>query len=365
MRLTRFPTPVPDALRGRGAAVNIAHRFETLAREPFDDGWSGSEPDAAPAPRPRTVVIDEQVRSVITRVDSPDLGFEHSINPYRGCEHGCSYCYARPTHSYLGLSPGLDFETRIIAKRNIATVLRAELLAPGYAPRALNVGSATDAYQPIERDLRLTRSVIELLAASRHPFSLITKGSGVERDLDLIAPAAARGGAAVYVTITTLDAALARRMEPRAASPQRRLRVIETLARAGVPVGVSVAPQIPFLNEDMEQVLEAAWVAGARRAFYTVMRLPWELSPLFQAWLQAQVPERAGRIMARIREMRGGADYDSDFATRMKGEGLWADLLRRRFEHCCRKLGYGRDRTEMDLSAFRPSALLGQGDLFG
>lgn len=358
--VSRVPVPL---LKGRGSATRVPDRFAALAREAFDDGWPGEGVTAAIMP-PRTEVIWEDVKSVLTRNDSPDIAFDLSINPYRGCEHGCSYCYARPTHSYLNLSPGLDFETRIIAKRNIAEVLRRELGAPRYRPSLLNIGSATDCYQPVERQLGLTRSVIGVLDESCHPFSLITKGSGVERDLDLIAPMAARGLVAVYVTVTTLDPVLARLMEPRAASPARRLRTIATLHAAGVPVGVSVAPQIPFLNDDMEQVLEAAWQAGARRAFYTVLRLPWELGPLFRQWLQSHYPDRADRVMARVRDFRGGREYRSDFAHRMKGEGLWADLLRQRFDKACARLGYGRERVELDLGAFRPPPLHGQLGLF-
>ncbi len=353
------------AIKGRGSATRMAHRFEQDARSAFDDGWQTwderLQTDAAP---PVTEVIFEDAKSVITRNDSPDIYFDLSINPYRGCEHGCVYCYARPTHSYLNLSPGLDFETRIMAKRNIASVLRAELSRKSYVPSLLNIGSATDAYQPVERELRLTRSVIELLQAARHPFSLVTKSSGVERDLDLIAPMAAQSLAAVYVTITTLNSELARKLEPRAAAPQRRLRIIRTLADAGVPVGVSVAPQIPFINDDMEQVLQAAWEAGARSAFYTVLRLPWELNPLFQQWLDLHYPQRAARVMARVRDMRGGKDYDSSFASRMKGSGLWAELVRQRFEKTCARLGFNREPVVLDLGQFRPALAAGQGSLF-
>ena len=314
----------------------------------------------------------ETARSAICANDSPDIFFELSVNPYRGCEHGCIYCYARPTHSYLNFSPGLDFETQIIAKQNIAQVLRSELCAPRYVPRLLNIGSATDCYQPVERDLRLTRSLIEVMRDARHPFSLITKSSGVERDLDLLAPLAAQRLAAVYVTITTLDPALARRMEPRAAAPHRRLRTIRALADAGVPVGVSVAPQIPFITEDMEQVLAAAYDAGARSAFYTVLRLPWELDTLFREWLEVHYPQRAARVMARVQDLhnltdaqRGaGKTYDSDFLSRMKGSGLWADLLRQRFATTCRKLGLNRERVELELAQFRPGLLQGQSSLF-
>ena len=351
-------------IKGRGAATRLPHRFEKDTRAAYDDGWGTLEDAAVDAPRLATQVMFEDARSVISRNDSPDIFFDHSINPYRGCEHGCIYCYARPTHSYLNLSPGLDFETKISAKRNIAEVLRRDLARPGYVPRLLNIGSNTDCYQPVERELRLTRQTIEVLQQVRHPFSIITKSAGIERDLDLLVPLAHARLAATYITITTLDAELARKMEPRAASPQRRLRTIRTLAERGVPVGVSVAPQIPFVNEDMEQVLQAAWDAGARSAFYTVIRLPWELSPLFRQWLDLHYPQRAARIMARIQEMRGGKDYDSDFASRMKGSGLWAELIRQRFEKTCRRLGFNRERVELDLSQFRPALARGQSEMF-
>ena len=352
------------AIRGRGAASRMPHRFEKDLRTAWDDGWATLDEAAGELPRPLTEVRFEDAKSAISRNDSPDIHFDYSVNPYRGCEHGCIYCFARPTHSYLNLSPGLDFETQIIAKRNIAQVLRSELGRRSYVPRLLNIGSATDCYQPVERELRLTRGLIELMGQLRHPFSLVTKSSGVERDLDLIAPMAAQKLAAVYVSVTTLDGELARKLEPRAAAPYRRLRTIEALATAGIPVGVSVAPQIPFVNEDMEQVLEAAWQAGARSAFYTVVRLPWEVAPIFREWLELHYPQRANRIMARIREMRGGKDYDSDFSTRMKGSGVWADLIRQRFEKACARLGFNRQRIELDLSQFRPPGAAAQGKLF-
>ena len=351
-------------IKGRGAATRMPHRFEKDRRSAYDDGWGTLEDAAGDAPRLETEVFFEDARSAISRNDSPDIYFDYSVNPYRGCEHGCIYCYARPTHSYLNLSPGLDFETKIIAKRDIAEVLRDDLAKPKYIPRLLNIGSATDCYQPMERELRLTRSVIEVLQHARHPFSVITKSSGIERDLDLLVPLSKAGLAAAYITITTLDGELARKLEPRAASPQRRLRTIRALAQSGVPVGVSVAPQIPFVNDDMEHVLEAAWEAGARSAFYTVIRLPWEVAPLFRQWLDLHFPQRAARIMARIAEMRGGKDYVSDFASRMKGHGLWADLIRQRFEKTCNRLGFNRQRVELDLSQFRPAAPIGQGQLF-
>lgn len=350
------------ATKGRGAASQLAHRFSTEAREAFDDGWPVDAPDAIPAPA--TEVFFEDAKSALSHNDSPDIHFALGLNPYRGCEHGCSYCYARPTHSYLNLSPGLDFETKIIAKRNLAAVLAQELGSPRHRPSPIAMGSATDAYQPVERQLRITRSVVELLHQCHHPFGVVTKGSGVERDLDLIAPMAARRLATVCVTITTLDPLLARQMEPRAASPLRRLRTIRTLAEAGVPVGVSVAPQIPFINVDMEQVLAAAFDAGARRAFYTVIRLPWELSPLFRQWLNQHYPDRAARVMARIQQMRGGQDYASDFASRMKGEGAWAALIGQHFDVACKRLGFNASRMALDTSQFRHALALGQRSLF-
>ena len=353
------------AIKGRGSATRLPHRFEADSRAAFDDGWATLEDRIGGDGEPlRTEVIWEDARSAITTNDSPDVGFDRSLNPYRGCEHGCIYCYARPTHSYLNLSPGLDFETRIIAKRNIAQLLRRELARKSYRPQLLAIGSATDCYQPVERELRLTRAVIEVLQEARHPFSLVTKSAGVERDLDLVAPMAAQRLAAVYVTITTLDPELARRLEPRAAAPHRRLRLLRTLAEHGIPCGVSLAPQIPFLTEDMEQVLAAAWDAGARSAFYHVLRLPWEVSPLFRQWLQLHYPQRADRIMARIHDMRGGRDYDSDFATRMKGSGPWAELIGQRFRRAVRQLGFNTQRTEFDTSLFRPPAPAGQAHLF-
>jgi DNA repair photolyase len=353
-----------DAIKGRGAATQLPHRFSVDVRHDYDDGWGTLEDQAGQGGAPKTEVIWEDVRSVISANDSPDIDFDRSINPYRGCEHGCIYCYARPTHSYLNLSPGLDFETKIIAKRNIAAVLRAELSKKGYQPRPLAIGTATDCYQPVERELRLTRSVIEQMHESRHAFSMVTKSSGVERDLDLLVPMAQQKLVAVYVTLTTLDAELTRKLEPRAAAPHRRLRTIRTLAEHGIPVGVSLAPQIPFLTEDMEQVLEAAWEAGARSAFYHVLRLPWEVSPLFREWLQLHYPQRADRIMARIHDMRGGKDYDSDFATRMKGSGPWAELIAQRFRKASTRLGFNRVRVDLDLSAFRRPGAAGQSMLF-
>ena len=360
----RAPQASPDSgrvhglpvapIKGRGTAWSLAHRFSSDSRQPHDDGW-GTLDQAVNEQvlPPATQVLEERVKTILAGNDSPDIGFDLSINPYRGCEHGCIYCYARPTHSYLNLSPGLDFETRIVAKVNAAQRLREAFAARHYKPLLLNIGSATDAYQPAERKLGITRSVIEVLSEHHHPFSLITKSAGVERDLDLIAPMAKRNLAAVYVSITTLDAALARVMEPRAASPERRLATIRRLAQAGVPVGVSVSPVIPFLNEpELERILEAAQGAGATSAFSVVIRLPWEVNPLFQQWLAQHFPDRAARVMARIREMRGGADNSSQFGERMTGSGVWAQLLRQRFQKASTRLGLQRHRVELDLTQF-------------
>jgi DNA repair photolyase len=366
--LVYMPRPgAAGAVKGRGTIWAIEHRFNERSREGFDDGWGTLEQAALQEQAtPGTVVLEENVRGILSGNDSPDIGFDVSINPYRGCEHGCVYCYARPTHSYLNLSPGLDFETRIVAKVNAAERLREALAANSYTPSQLNIGSVTDAYQPAERRLRITRAVIEVLAEARHPFSIITKSSLVERDIDLIAPMAQQHLAAVYVSITTLDPALARALEPRAAAPHRRLRTIEALARAGIPVGVSVSPVIPFLNEpELERVLQAARDAGAGSAFSIVLRLPWEVNPLFQQWLDQHVPERAARIMARVREMRGGKDNDARFGTRMTGEGVWAQLLRQRMVKASARLGLARERSGFDFSKFRPPpAMAGQGQLF-
>jgi DNA repair photolyase len=356
--------------KGRGTVWAIEHRFSRLGSESFDDGWGTLDQEAGEERvPPETTIIEERVKSVLSGNDSPDLSFDLSINPYRGCEHGCVYCFARPTHSYLNMSPGLDFETRIIAKVNAAERLREAFASRAYEATSLNVGSATDAYQPVERKLGITRAVIEVLAECSHPFSLVTKSSGIERDLDLIAPMAARGLVGVYVSVTSLDPALARILEPRAAAPHRRLKTIEALAKAGVPVGVSVSPMIPFINEpEIERILEAAAAAGATSAFGIVIRLPWEVNPIFQRWLDQHFPDRAARVMARIREMRGGRDYKADFGSRMKGEGVWAQLLQQRLAKAKKRFGLDRERLALDLTQFRkplPSRRDGQADLFG
>ncbi|MGX9717777.1 PA0069 family radical SAM protein [Janthinobacterium lividum] len=355
-----LPPQSLKARKGRGAVSNLQGRYEAHARAGFDDGWSVGGLDAAgdeAAPGWKTQVSEEQARTILTRNASPDLPFNVSLNPYRGCEHGCIYCFARPTHSYLGLSPGLDFESRIYAKVNAPELLRRELAKPSYVPEPIALGVNTDAYQPCERERQLTRRVLEVLHECDHPVALITKSSLIERDIDILAPMAARRLAAVAVTVTTLDPAIARTLEPRAAAPARRLRTIRTLTEAGIPVGVSIAPIIPFVTEpEIEQLLEAVRDAGAIHAHYVVLRLPWEVSPLFQQWLEAHFPERAQRVMNRVREMRGGKDYDSAFGARMRGEGVWADLIRQRFEKAVHRLGLhgkGGRFKQLDCTQFR------------
>lgn len=348
-----YPIAPPVPLKGRGAVTNLQGRYEHNEREAFDDGWvSASEDDS---PRLKTRVFEERAKSILTRNASPDIPFSVSLNPYRGCEHGCIYCFARPTHSYLGLSPGLDFESRIYAKINAPELLQRELSKKNYTPEPIALGVNTDAYQPIERELRLTRRVIEVLRDYGHPFAAITKSSLIERDIDLLAPMAAEGLVMAAVTITTLDTEIARTLEPRAATPTRRLRTIRALSEAGIPVGVSIAPVIPFVTEpDLERVLQACAEAGATSASYIVLRLPWEVAPLFKDWLAAHFPQRAERVMARVREMRGGKDYDSSFAQRMKGEGAWADLLKQRFDKAAKRLGLNARRHGiLDMSHFR------------
>ncbi|MEO6920781.1 MAG: PA0069 family radical SAM protein [Collimonas sp.] len=345
------------ARKGRGATNNMQGRYETDQREDFDDGWNAAEDELSEAPALRTVVTEEQAKSILSRNASPDLPFSVSLNPYRGCEHGCIYCFARPTHSYLGLSPGLDFESRIFAKVNAPQILVRELARPSYVPSSIAIGVATDAYQPCERELGLTRRILQVLHDCEHPLAMITKSSLIERDIDLLAAMAAKKQAVAAVTITTLDPAIARTLEPRAAAPARRLRTIRTLADAGIPVSVSIAPLIPFINEpDLERIIEAAADAGAVRANYIVLRLPWEVSPLFQQWLNAHFPDRAKRVMNHIREMRGGADYNADFATRMRGEGIWADLLRQRYEKAVARFGLLQrgSFSTLDASQFKP-----------
>ncbi|MGW9066590.1 PA0069 family radical SAM protein [Achromobacter animicus] len=394
------PAAAPAASRGRGAVTNVRHRFQRDDRVQVDDGWSASGlpadfvdsvpdsfpdisssagqaaaveqtagaaaratvipilPDTRSTPAaPKTTVTAEEARKILSRNDSPDIPFDVAANPYRGCEHGCVYCYARPTHSYLGYSPGLDFETRLVAKANAVEALRAELARPGYKPSPINIGSATDAYQPIERDWRLTRGMLELALETRHPVTIVTKNALVARDLDLLAALAQQNLVVVYISITTLDAGMARTLEPRAAAPWRRLEAVRSLTDAGVPVGVLVAPVIPFINdESMEHILQEAKAAGAHYASYTVLRLPWEVKTLFEDWLNAHYPDRAQRVLHRIEDLRNGRRNDPNFGSRMRGTGIWADLLRQRFAVATRKLGLNRTRLSLDCSRFVPPA---------
>jgi DNA repair photolyase len=372
--------PIPDPqrrapgaapARGRGATFNPGNRYRRDAREAYDDGWSQPTADAPPEDAPprqiATTVTIQRARTIIARNDSPDIPFTQSINPYQGCEHGCIYCYARPTHAYLDLSPGLEFETKLFAKPDAATLLRAELAKPGYECDAIALGSNTDPYQPIEREWKVTRGILEVLAAHEHPFSIVTKSALVERDIDLIAPMAAKNMARVYFSVTTLDRDLARVLEPRAAAPERRLQAMRTLHDAGIPVGVLVAPVIPQLNDKhIEAILEAAAQAGATTAGWIMLRLPLEIAPLFRAWLDEHFPLRAGHIMSLVQQVRGGRDYVSTFGERMRGTGAFADLVEQRFGLACKRLRLNKGRDEgFDTSRFRPPrANERQGELF-
>lgn len=342
-------------LKGRGALSNPTGRFERRQREAVDDGWYQDEvPDFIP-----TSIEPDRARAVITHNDSPDIPFEQSINPYRGCSHGCVYCYARPSHSYVGLSPGLDFETRLLYKRDAGKVLEEELARRGYVCKPITLGANTDPYQPIEREMRVTREILEVLARCRHPVTIITKGALVLRDLDLLADLAKDGLAGVGISVTTLDVSLKRAMEPQAASPRARLEAVRRLNEAGVPTGVLVAPVIPALTDhEMEAILEAAAAAGARWAGYVLLRLPYEVKDLFREWLAAHLPDSADHVMSLIRQMRGGKDYDSSFGTRMRGTGPLAELLRSRFQIACRRLGLGSGRQQPpNTSLFRPPTI--------
>ncbi|HRH82003.1 MAG TPA: PA0069 family radical SAM protein [Thiobacillaceae bacterium] len=347
---------------GRGAVSNPAHRFESWSRNAEDDGWYREDEETA---APATLVIGQPAKTALTRNDSPDIPFDRSVNPYQGCEHGCVYCYARPSHAYHGLSPGLDFETKIIARPNIAERLREELAKPGYRPAPVALGANTDPWQPVERKLRITRRVLEVLAETRHPLTLVTKSSLVERDLDLLADMARDNLVHAAVSVCTLDADLARRLEPRAAAPARRLETLARLAEAGIPCAVLAAPMIPMLTDpDLERVLEAARRAGARAAGYVLLRLPHELKTVFRDWLRAHHPLRAEHIMSLVRQMRGGRENDAAFGTRQRGTGVFAQLLDRRFAAASRRHGLRGGLSDLDGGRFRPPAAVGQLPLF-
>lgn len=350
----RFP---PSPVKGRGAVSNPEGRFEQRAVEPVEDDWPGDGEVGDPGLP--TELIPDSSRTVIARNDSPDVPFEQSVNPYRGCEHGCIYCYARPSHAWLGPSPGLDFETRILYKPHAAELLEKELRSRSYRCRVLVLGSNTDPYQPAERQLRITRSLLEVLDDCNHPVSIVTKGSLIERDLDLLSAMAQRGLASVMVSVTTLDASLKRTMEPRTAAPARRIATIRALADAGVPVGVLVAPIIPAINDhEIEAILEATRNAGATSAALILLRLPHEVAALFREWLEEHFPDRAGRVMSLIRDARGGRENDPRFGARMTGEGPWAELVQKRFRAACRRVGLRVGESgDLDTSQFRPPSI--------
>ena len=356
-----------DVIKGRGSTGYLPGRFAATTAQATDDGWHERDREDEIASSPRTQLHEERARSIISRNSSPDIPFSQSLNPYHGCEHGCSYCFARPTHAYLDLSPGLDFETRIFAKTNAPEQLRGELSRRGYRPEPIALGINTDAYQPSERKLQLTRRIIEVLAETRHPFSLITKNALVERDLDLLEPLAKANLVQVYFSVTTLDNGLSARLEPRASAPHSRLRAMQRLSQAGVPVGVMFAPVIPWVNDaELEAVLEAARDAGADSAGYVLLRLPHEVAPLFRDWLQTHLPQRADHVMSTIQQLRGGKDYDARFGKRFSGDGVYADLLARRFALASQRLGFDRRKHQgLDSSQFiPPRAPTAQGELF-
>ena len=348
--------------RGRGAQTNASGRYEREARAAFDDGWQSLDE----LPPFKTTVGLDTARKVISRNDSPDIGFDRSINPYRGCEHGCVYCYARPTHAYLGLSPGLDFESRLFMKPDAPALLEKELTVPGYEPRTMAIGTNTDPYQPIEREHKIMRGILEVLEKTGHPVGIVTKSALVTRDIDILARMAEKGLAKVAISVTSLDPKLARTMEPRASTPPKRLEALRQLSAAGIPTVVMTAPLIPALNDsEMERILDAAAHAGVKEANYTLLRLPLEVRDLFREWLIANYPDRYRHVFTLIRDMRGGKDYDSQWATRMKGTGPMAWMIGRRFEIACERLGLNRKRVKLSTSHFvQPAKSEEQLDLF-
>jgi DNA repair photolyase len=342
-----------DRRRGRGAGLNPSGRFETERREVFDDGWQTLE-ELAPF---KTEVQIEKPRTIISRNDSPDIPFDRSINPYRGCEHGCIYCFARPTHSYMGLSAGLDFEAKLFAKPDAPKLLERELSRPDYRLRTIAIGTNTDPYQPIEREWRVMRQILEVLAKANHPVMIVTKSALVTRDIDILSEMAAKGLAKVGMSVTTLDGKLARTMEPRASTPAKRLEAITKLTASGIPTSVLVAPIIPALNDhEIERILDAAKAAGASEASYVLLRLPLEVSPLFRDWLLRHYPDRYRHVMSLVRSMRGGKDYDAEFGKRMKGAGPYAWQISRRFELATKRLGLGRRGMPLRDDLFIPPA---------
>lgn len=341
----------PARRRGRGAETNRSGRFEKLERAFVDDGWRTLDL----LPPFKTVVTEENARQIITRNQSPDISFDRSVNPYRGCEHGCAYCFARPTHAYMGLSPGLDFESKLFAKPNAAKLLERELAKPGYEPKTLAIGTNTDPYQPIERRYRIMREILEVLDRASHPVGIVTKSALIARDLDVLSRMAERGLVKVALSVTTLDRALARAMEPRAATPQRRLDTLALLARAGVPTTVMVAPIVPALNEsEIERILDAAAATGVSEAGYVILRLPLEVRDIFLEFLEREYPDKAKHVMSLVRSMRGGKDYDAEWGTRMSGDGPHAWQIGRRFEIAARRLGLNGKRLKLRTDLFTP-----------
>ncbi len=342
----------PDARRGRGAVSNAAGRYERESRHVADDGWDNLD---EPPPPLRTQMIRDATRSIIARNTSPDIGFDRSINPYRGCEHGCTYCFARPTHTYLGMSAGLDFESKILYKPDAAVLLEKELRAPGYACRTMAMGTNTDPYQPAERHYKITRSILKVLARFKHPIGFVTKSALITRDIDILGAMAAENLAKAALSVTTLDASLARKMEPRASTPTRRLDAIRQMSAAGIPTCVMFAPLIPGLNDhELDAVLEAAWDAGARSAGYVLLRLPLEVKDIFQEWLSAEVPDRANRVMSLIRSTHGGKDYDPQWQKRQRGDGPIAEAAAARFALACKRIGFNKERRPLDTTKFAP-----------
>ncbi|MCV3210678.1 PA0069 family radical SAM protein [Mesorhizobium sp. YC-39] len=343
----------PDRNRGRSAGINPSGRFEPVSRHVFDDGWNSLEE----LPPFKTEVQVERPRTIITRNESPDISFDRSINPYRGCEHGCVYCFARPTHAFMGLSPGLDFESKLFAKPDAARMLDKELSRDGYQPRTIAIGTNTDPYQPIEKQYRIMREILEVLEARGHPVGIVTKSALVTRDIDILARMAERGLAKVALSVTTLDRMLARTMEPRASTPTKRLEAIRQLSDAGIPASVMVAPIVPGLtDQEMERILDSAYAAGAREAGYVLLRLPLEVAPIFKDWLLRHYPDRYRHVMSLIRSMRDGKDYDSEWGKRMKGSGPYAWQIGRRFEIAAKRLGLNAERRSLRTDRFVAAA---------
>ncbi len=343
----------PDARHGRGALTNVGSRYDSERRHREDDGWDNLEQ----ADAIRTVLHNDATRSIIARNTSPDISFDRSINPYRGCEHGCVYCFARPSHAYLGFSPGLDFETQIMVKRDAAALLRKELGAKSYRAAPMGMGTNTDPYQPVERELKITRSVLEVLLETRHPLTMVTKNFLITRDIDILAEMAKLNLVKCFLSVTSLDRRLARAMEPRASTPPKRIEAIRLLNQAGIPCGVMTAPMIPALNDmELERILEAAHEAGAREAGYVLLRLPFELKEIWREWLAEHYPDRASKVMKLVQESRGGKDYEPDFGDRMRGEGAYAMLLSQRFRLATKKLGFNQRRLSLRSDLFTPPA---------